>query len=344
MEALLGYRKASDFQSPSNYGPPSQGIKGDYFDFWPSEMALITKLNALCTSPTRVPSLLPPHKNVSSSNTITSVDDPELFLENLSNDEEFKSFAGLPPTPPRRSEKEPPKKLPFLNGRKNWEGEEIVLCIDPTLDSRERLESSEIGNSSESYKTGRSSLSSDIRSGALSPTPINSTNTTHKRRGRRSPGQKVPSRKVVNFVEDGIFSLSTERLNSPGQRSQASSETASIYLNFTNNLKVVNGDSSQRRKIIKKFLRDKETKQLEDELFMRLAGEREIWDFTEKQNFSLEGDILLRKILRERTRLQMKKDMLGNERDFYLQIHGCSKKEVGKSRAKVDSESIYFAI
>lgn len=344
MEALLGYRKASDFQSPSNYGPPSQGIKGDYFDFWPSEMALITKLNTICTSPTRVPNLLPPHKNVSSSNTVTSVDDPDIFFENLSNDEEFKSFAGFPPAPSRRSENDPPKKLPLLNGRKNWEGEDIILRIDPSLNGRDRLDCSEIGNSSDSNKTGRSSLSSDIRSGALSPTPFDSTNTTHKRRGRRSPGQKVQSKKVVSFVEDGIFSLSTGRLNSPAERSQASSETTSTYLNFTNTLKEVNGDSSQRRNLVKKFLRDKEKKQLEDELFMRLASERKIWDFTEKQNFSLDGDILLRKILRERTRLQMKKDMLGDERDFYLQIHGCSKKEVGKSRAKVDSESIYFAI
>lgn len=343
MEALLGYRKPSDFQSPPNYGPPSQGIKGDYFDFWPSEMALISKLNAICVSPSHIPKMLPSENNLSSSNSITSVDDPCLLFQPYT-EEDYESF-GLPPPPSKRKSYKtnsehspaPQKKLPKLNGRKNWEGEEIVLIIDPTSSS------SEIGDASESNKSGRSSLSSDIRSGAVSPTAVESAFITPKRRGWLAASRKVSSKKLVTFVGDGVSSLSNERLHSPGHESQISTESSNLYLDFTNRLKQALGNPEQRRIIIQEFLRNKGRKRVEDEFFMRLASEKEIWEFTEQQKFSLDGDFLFRRILRERTRLQMKKDMFGNERDFYVKIHGRSKK-VDNVKSKPESDSIYFAI
>jgi hypothetical protein len=343
MEALLGYRKPSDFQQPQNYGPPRQGIKGDYFDFWPSEMALISKLNALCVSTPHIPNILPSEKRVSTSNSITSVDDPDLLFEPYTN-EDYESF-GLPPPPSKRrnnntnSNRSPPtpKKLPNLNGRKNWEGEDIMLVLDLTSSN------SEIGDSSDSNKSVRTSLSSDNRSSAVSPTGVDSIFTTPKRRGRLSTGQKASSKKLVTFAEDGVFSLSNERLHSPDHQSHISTDSSNLYLNFANQLKQVNGNSAQRRIIMQEFLRNKQRKRLDDEFFMRLSGEKEIWNFTEQQKFSLDGDFLFRRILRERTRLQMKKDMFGNERDFYVQIHGRSKM-VESEKAKVETDSIYFAI
>ena len=202
---------------------------------------------------------------------------------------------------------------------------------------------SEIGDSSDSNKSVRTSLSSDNRSSAVSPTGVDSIFTTPKRRGRLSTGQKASSKKLVTFAEDGVFSLSNERLHSPDHQSHISTDSSNLYLNFANQLKQVNGNSAQRRIIMQEFLRNKQRKRLDDEFFMRLSGEKEIWNFTEQQKFSLDGDFLFRRILRERTRLQMKKDMFGNERDFYVQIHGRSKM-VESEKAKVETDSIYFAI
>ena len=83
------------------------------------------------------------------------------------------------------------------------------------------------------------------------------------------------------------------------------------------------------------------------ELFLKLSEDDDLRDFKNINNFSFEGDYLLSKILRERMRIQLKRDMLTtpDSKDLYLETH----KRVSRSEMEVADDlmqerSVYFMI
>ena len=78
----------------------------------------------------------------------------------------------------------------------------------------------------------------------------------------------------------------------------------------------------------------------EQELYMKLSEEDDLRDFKHINNFSFDGDYLLSRILRERTRIQMKRDMLSTpDKDLYVKTHArdCKTPQPGE-------RSVYFLI
>ncbi len=72
------------------------------------------------------------------------------------------------------------------------------------------------------------------------------------------------------------------------------------------------------------------------EMFIQLQNDNDLQDFKRINNFTFEGDYLLSKILRERSRIQMKKDMLQQEDvDFYINIQKNSKPDSTHEERKV---------
>lgn len=78
----------------------------------------------------------------------------------------------------------------------------------------------------------------------------------------------------------------------------------------------------------------------EQELYIRLAEEDDLLSFKSINNFSVEGDYLLSRILRESTRVRLKKDMLQDgEVDILCQLN---KQE--KMRPLSEDRGMYFSI
>mmetsp|Transcript_24131 Transcript_24131/g.35939 ORF Transcript_24131/g.35939 Transcript_24131/m.35939 type:complete len:102 (-) Transcript_24131:678-983(-) len=72
------------------------------------------------------------------------------------------------------------------------------------------------------------------------------------------------------------------------------------------------------------------------EMFIQLQNDTDLQDFKRINNFTFEGDYLLSKILRERSRIQMKKDMLQDEDiDFYINVQKKSKPDSIHEERKV---------
>jgi len=86
---------------------------------------------------------------------------------------------------------------------------------------------------------------------------------------------------------------------------------------------------------------------LNDELYILLADEKDFDNFIKLNKISFTGDMLLGRMLRERTRIQMKRDMLRNDVDMYVNVHceGCSiKGPDSEERSGIDDRSVLFAI
>lgn len=80
----------------------------------------------------------------------------------------------------------------------------------------------------------------------------------------------------------------------------------------------------------------------EQELFIRLAEEEDLRDFKHINNFTSDGDYLFSRILRERTRIELKRQMLtSSDKDLYVQTHNRRSEE---SSSRDGNRSIYFAI
>ena len=76
------------------------------------------------------------------------------------------------------------------------------------------------------------------------------------------------------------------------------------------------------------------------EMFIKLSEDEDLRDFKLINNFSFEGDYLLSRILRERTRIQMKKEMFRSEREMYVETH----RPGTRSSARSENRGIFYAI
>jgi len=70
---------------------------------------------------------------------------------------------------------------------------------------------------------------------------------------------------------------------------------------------------------------------LSEELYVKLADEQDFDDFIKLNKISFHGDYLLGRMIRERTRIQMKRNMLHNELEDYVTVHGGMGRSDGKS-------------
>jgi len=60
---------------------------------------------------------------------------------------------------------------------------------------------------------------------------------------------------------------------------------------------------------------------LSEELYVTLADDNDFDDFIKLNKISMQGDFLLGRMLRERTRIQLKRDMLQNDKEMYMTVH-----------------------
>jgi len=99
----------------------------------------------------------------------------------------------------------------------------------------------------------------------------------------------------------------------------------------------------------KQLIKKNHKAMLSEELFMKLADEDDFDEFIKLNRISFGGDMLLGRMLRERTRIQCKRDMLHNELEMYVKVH-CStlrtsgEKSVTANSEKSDERSVLFAI
>ena len=83
------------------------------------------------------------------------------------------------------------------------------------------------------------------------------------------------------------------------------------------------------------------------ELFLKLSEDDDLRDFKHINNFSFEGDYLLSRILRERMRIQLKRDMLTtpDSKDLYVETHKrLSRSEMEVADDLMQERSVYFMI
>lgn len=76
--------------------------------------------------------------------------------------------------------------------------------------------------------------------------------------------------------------------------------------------------------------------EVDQELFIKLSEEDDLRDFKYINNFSFDGDYLLSRILRERMRIQLKRDMLTTpDKDLYVETQKSSREvKFGDSRER----------
>jgi hypothetical protein len=90
--------------------------------------------------------------------------------------------------------------------------------------------------------------------------------------------------------------------------------------------------------------RDYPSLQTNQELFLKLAEEEDLHDFQHINNFSYEGNYLFTRILRERTRIQLKRDMLhSSDKDLYIEIHKHAR-ESDAGTSKTRDRGVFFLI
>lgn len=90
--------------------------------------------------------------------------------------------------------------------------------------------------------------------------------------------------------------------------------------------------------------RDYPALQTNQELFLKLAEEEDLHDFQHINNFSYEGNYLFTRILRERTRIQLKRDMLhSSDKDLYIEIHKHAR-ESDADTSKTRDRGVFFLI
>lgn len=99
----------------------------------------------------------------------------------------------------------------------------------------------------------------------------------------------------------------------------------------------------------KQLIKKNHKAMLSEELFMKLADEDDFDEFIKLNRISFGGDMLLGRMLRERTRIQCKRDMLHNELEMYVKVHCATlrtsgEKSVTGNSEKSDERSVLFAI
>jgi len=88
--------------------------------------------------------------------------------------------------------------------------------------------------------------------------------------------------------------------------------------------------------------RDYSSLQSNQELYLKLAEEEDLHDFQHINNFSYEGNYLFTRILRERMRLQLKRDMLHSaDKDLYIEIHKNAREN---DAPKTHDRGVFFLI
>jgi hypothetical protein len=88
--------------------------------------------------------------------------------------------------------------------------------------------------------------------------------------------------------------------------------------------------------------RDYSSLQSNQEFFLKLAEEEDLNDFQHINNFSYEGNYLFTRILRERMRIQLKRDMLhSSDKDLYIEIHKNARES---DEPKTRERGVFFMI
>lgn len=298
--------------------PVSPGIPGDYFEC--NETMLVKKLNALRTragADIQDPMVVPPLLESLVSSSLRSIDDdPQLFFADYNESRkthghEFSSDDSIERIDGEQLSVHSHKSTATVESEpesKSWQGSEIVLNATSFSSSTDDQASQDMLQAIADFDSEQSPRTV-IKSIATFPL---------KHRAYEDMSTFTP----------GTASISAFSMHS-GEGSHT--EVHVLTKEFRNSLPAINDDdkdSSDRsgsdlspRSLSSKRSQDYDNLQ-DQELFLKLSEEEDRRDFTHINNFSTDGDYLFQRLLRERTRIHMKREMLSTpDRELYIAAH-----------------------
>jgi hypothetical protein len=300
---------------------PSPGIPGDYFEC--DEIMLVQKLNLLRSAqPLQVPSLLDStytnhHDEISLSGSDVSSED--LFISTAADDyspnmpqdaftrskqRQLSTVVDMPVSVISNKREPPPKN------EKSWEGFDLVLKdeMNPSVpcDSSPRS-SSNFPDNVLLFKhirrprtvNGGCEDSKSHATPATASMSISYASTSSYSQRRQQLRKKFKFPAEVTLRKNGSGTEQDDCQHVSPLHHELTIKKSSSSSSPTND---VEEDDSSQSYGSESFL--------QDELFVKLSEDSDLEAFKVVNNFSFEGDYLFSRILRERTRIQMKKNML----------------------------------
>lgn len=358
---MVGERKANR----SLRMPVSPGIPGDYFEC--DEILLVKKLHTLrLRAKHQKPMLVPPLLESYASSSIQSHDDdPEMFFNDcdsqtdaddqfLGSEELLDRIDGEQLSVHSHSSTETVESKP-----NSWQGSQIVLNVksflpsngapfkqqrSPVADSRSDSSPRSITKLIESIDmvdtSPRKAHASDMISTFTPATASLSLST-----GARSSEAFKDLRQTLPTISDlENDSNSKENDMSALHHQFPPSRRWSFSSSVGGNDGAAESDEAKITQPSSATITTSESQDYntlrDQELFIKLSEDEDLRDFKLINNFTSDGDYLFSRILRERTRIEMKREMLSSsDKDLYVQTHGrsCVSPQDG-------NRGIYFSI
>lgn len=205
------------------------------------------------------------------------------------------------------------------------------------------------GTTSSSQSTSETiSLSASASSSKYDhSTSVSSSTASKKSKDHviKLPIHEEEEEEIPQEEKDGIFDKSTKRKSSSARRWSFSSSVGDPNETDHGPLETPPFSffrSRARPKPPSVTNRDYSSLKSNQELFLKLAEEEDLNDFQHINNFSFEGNYLFTRILRERMRIQLKRDMLhSSDKDFYVETH---KGLRDRQTSKTQDRGVFFMI
>lgn len=324
----------------------SPGIPGDYFEC--DEIMLVQKLNLLrCAQPLQVPSLLDSgytksHNEISGNGSDISPEDllilasadtysPKVSQDALTRLRQRRPPGGDVPASAITNEREPSTKTD-----KSWEGFDLVLEDEsnPSVScDSSPTSSSKFPNNVLLFKhirRPRTFLNGGWEDSKSHATPATASMSVSYASTSSYSQRRQQLRKKFKFPAEV-----TLRRNGSG----TDQDDTQYFSPLHHELTIKHSSSSSRPEEDEISQSYSSEPFLQDELFVKLSEDSDLEAFKAVNNFSFEGDYLFSRILRERTRIQMKKNMLKDgDVDLLCDLH---KREVSNKNSE---RGVYYEI
>lgn len=293
-------------------------IATDYFDHCDDEELLLRKLNIVRNfeQNMNLPPLLEPLR---SCETVDSDDNPDKFLSSI-------LVGNLSPgNENSKVNRNKHRKLRARVSSRDWVGVQIIVSDETCVPIHEPLDDLEKPRSLTQYieKTKAASI---CRSPLKRPATLNS----------RAFSTATPSTGIVSMSSEEISNGDYSRLSV--SLDSCLSRTSQERRSYIENSRKLRPKSSES---VYSCSTKKSTSS--ECLSLQLSEKEDFLSFLEENGFSDDAGVLLSKMLRENTRLYLKRNLLRAEKELYSKVHQ-SNHESGKLGSVCEDRSVYFAI
>lgn len=285
--------------------------EADYFDNCDNEELLLRKLKLVRDSEqhTNIPPLLEPLR---SCDTIDSDDNPDKFL--------MKSISVVQLSPdfekPQSNRKKQKKSRERACSR-DWVGVQIIISDETCVPIHEPLDDMDKPRSLNQY---------------IEKTKAKQPATLHS----RAVSTATPSTGILSMSSEDISNGDYSRLSiSMDSCLSRTSQERRLYIENSRKMRP-NSSGSVTSSSTKNSLTS-------ESLSVQLSENEDFLSFLEENSFSNLGGALLSKMLRENTRLYLKRNLLRSEKELYSKVHQ-SGHDSGKLGSVCEDRSVYFAI